>query len=98
MKIRDALNNKNVKLSKADLELIQRVRSGVYADKDVDPFEFYFEYEHKDLIHPFSSTNEPKRRFQPSKWERLKVNKFVQAIKKGWMKTLAEKKEEEEKK
>lgn len=35
----------------------------------------------------------PKRRFLPSKWERLKVNKFIKAIKKGWMKTLAEKEE-----
>jgi ribosome biogenesis protein ERB1 len=34
------------------------------------------------------NSNEPKRRFLPSKWERLKINKFVQAIKKGWMKTL----------
>ena len=34
----------------------------------------------------------------PSKWERLKVSKFIRALKKGWMKTLAEKKEEEEEK
>lgn len=47
------MNNKNVKLSKADLELIQRIRSGKYADKDVDLFDFDIEFEHKDLIHPF---------------------------------------------
>ena len=43
---------------------------------------------------------EPKRRFVPSKWERLKVSKFIQAIKKGHMKTLEEKRriaEEQEK-
>lgn len=51
----------------------------------------------KDFIHPFNA-NEPKRRFQPSKWERLKINKFVQALKKGWMKTLAEKEKEREEK
>jgi hypothetical protein len=62
MKIRDELNNKNVRLSKADLELIQRIRSGKYADKDVDPFDFYFEFDNKDFIHPFS-IDEPKRRF-----------------------------------
>lgn len=95
MKITDHLNNKNVKLSKADLELLQRIRSGKFADKDIDPFDFYMEFEHKDLIHPFNN-DEPKRRFQPSKWERLKVNKFVKALRKGWMKTLAEKEKERE--
>jgi len=88
MKITDELNNKNVKLSKGDLELIQRIRQNKYADKDVDPYDFIIEYDNqKEFIHPFDS-NEPKRRFLPSKWERLKINKFVQAIKKGWMKTL----------
>lgn len=95
MKIRDEMNNKNVKLSKGDLELLQRVRSGKFADKDVDPFDFHIEFEHKEMIHPFNS-DEPKRRFQPSKWERLKVNKIVQALKKGWMKTLEEKARERE--
>lgn len=51
------------------------------------------------MIHPFSGgMHEPKSRFVPSKWERLKVSKFVQALRKGWMKTLAEKKAEEEEK
>jgi ribosome biogenesis protein ERB1 len=77
------------------LELLQRVRSGKFADKDVDPFDFHIEFEHKEMIHPFNS-DEPKRRFQPSKWERLKVNKIVQALKKGWMKTLEEKARERE--
>ncbi len=91
LKIKDELNNKNVKLSQADLELIQRIRSGKYADPEIDPFSVFIEYDNeKEFIHPFNS-NEPKRRFQPSKWERLRVNKFVQALKKGWMKTLAEK-------
>ena len=62
LKIKDVLNNKNVKLSKGDLELIQRIRSGKYAEK-VDPYDFIVEYDNeKDFIHPFSN-NEPKRRF-----------------------------------
>ena len=93
LKINDFLNNKNVKLSKADLELIKRIRSGKYAEK-VDPNDFIVEFDNeKEFIHPFQN-NEPKRRFQPSKWERLKINKFVQALKKGWMKTLEEKEKE----
>jgi ribosome biogenesis protein ERB1 len=63
MKIRDELNNKNVRLSKADLELIQRIRSGKYADKEIDPFNFHIEFENKEFIHPFQQVNEPKRRF-----------------------------------
>jgi hypothetical protein len=45
-----------VRLSKADLELIMRLRKGKVADKNFKMNEndnFYFEYEHKELIHPF---------------------------------------------
>ena len=84
-----------MRLSKADLELIQRVRSGQFADKDLDPFDFNIEFEHKEMIHPFS-VDEPKRRFLPSKWERIKVNKIVKAIRKGWMKTLSEQEKDRE--
>lgn len=56
----------------------------------------HFEFENKDWIHPFNSATTPKRGFVMSKWERLKISKYATAIKKGWMKTLAQKKEEEE--
>ena len=62
MKIRDELNNKNVKLSSADLSLLQRIRSGKYADAEINPFDTYIEFDAKDFIHP-SMSNEPKRRF-----------------------------------
>ena len=98
-KISDYLNNKQVKLSQADLELLRRVRQGKFADAEIDPFEpFNYEIESKDFIHPLSGAPEPKRRFIPSKWERLRVSKYIQALKKGWMKTLAEKKREQDEK
>jgi len=91
-KITDYLNNKSVKLSTADLELLQRVRLGKMADSKIDPFEDWdVDLGDKGFEHPLSAAPEPKRRFIPSKWERLKVSKFIQALKKGWMKTLAEK-------
>lgn len=91
------MNNKQVKLSEADLEMIKRVREGKYADADIDPFaDWEFDQKHEDMIHPFSNAPLPKRSFVPSKWERLKVSKYIQALKKGWMKTLAEKKREKE--
>ena len=81
--------------------MLKRIRAGHFAEANIDPFEI-FEYDDSkdgDLF-KFSLNNapEPKRRFVPSKWERLKVSKFIRAIKKGWMKTLAEKKAEEEEK
>ena len=97
-KIHDYLNNKDVKLTKADLDLLRRIRQGNFADKEIDPFEDWdFEKDDAELFaHPFNQATEPKRRFVPSKWERLKVSKYMLALKKGWMKTLAQRKQEEE--
>lgn len=93
--ITDDLNNKKVRLSKADLELLIRIRKGKVADKHYrsDKDENYIEFDNKELIHPFNNY-EPKRRFVPSKWEKLRIQKFVKALKEGRMKTLEEKKED----
>jgi len=62
----------------------------------VDPYSgFDLDFGNEKFKHPFNS-DEPKRRFVMSKWERLKINKFIQSMKKGWMKTIAQQKEEEE--
>jgi len=97
--ITDDLNNKNVRLSKGDLEVLMRLRKGKVADKNFKMIndENYFEFEHKELIHPFQS-NEPKRRFVPSKHERLRVQKILKALNEGRMKTLAEKAKERQEK
>jgi ribosome biogenesis protein ERB1 len=77
-KITDYLNNKSVKLSTADLELLQRVRLGKMADSSIDPFEDWdVDFGDKGFEHPLSAAPEPKSRFVPSKWERLKVSKFI---------------------
>jgi hypothetical protein len=57
MKITDRLNNKEVKLSMADLELLQRIRKGKFADKNIDPYsqEFNFEIDNPDFKFPNSS-------------------------------------------
>lgn len=72
--ITDDLNNKQVRLSHGDLDMIQRIRKGKVADKDfnMEDESFYYEHDTTGMEHPFS-TYEPKRRFVPSKWERLKV-------------------------
>jgi ribosome biogenesis protein ERB1 len=94
--IHDYLNQKDVRLSKGDMQLILRIRQGLSAKREFDPFENPIEHDPKKYIHPYMPTQEPKRKFQPSKWERIKVNKFVKALKKGWMKTTEQKRQEEE--
>lgn len=44
-KIHDFANNKDVTLTKADLDLLKRMRGGHFADAEVDPFEVF---EHDD--------------------------------------------------
>jgi len=80
--------------------MIQRIRAGNFADTSVDPYPeaMTFDMGNTDWIHPFNAGQTPKRGFIMSKWERLKISKYAQALKKGWMKTLAEKKLEEEEK
>ena len=69
----DDLNNKQVRLSKADLDMNMRIRKGKVAEKDFDLNKDYSEFfEGNKWPHPIQS-NEPKRRFVPYKWERLKV-------------------------
>lgn len=77
--------------------MLLRLRKGKVADKNFrhDDQDFRIEFEHKELIHPFQS-NEPKRRFIPSKHERLRIQKFIKALKEGRMKTLEEKRKDRE--
>jgi ribosome biogenesis protein ERB1 len=76
-------------MSRADLDMIQRLRKGHIAEKD---FDINQDYTGETVVdpHPFMP-HEPKSRFVPSKWERLKVQKFLKALKEGRMKTLEEK-------
>ncbi len=55
--------------------MLRRLRKGMVAEADFDVNKVYpelFEDNHGKDIHPLSG-QEPKRRFVPSKWERLKV-------------------------
>jgi len=72
--------------------MLLRIRKGQVAHKDFKLNDnFIIEYEHKEAMHPFDVT-EPKRRFVPSKWERMKIFKIKKALREGRMKTLEEKK------
>lgn len=55
-------------------------------DKTISETHYDIPLDTKDFIHPMDSTLPPKRRFLPSKWERMKVNKILHAINMGWIK------------
>ncbi|CAD8088418.1 unnamed protein product [Paramecium primaurelia] len=78
--VRDELNNQDVVLSDKQLQMLDRIRTGKTAIKLAD--DYYFEHEDFNQFDLLSSYN-PKRRFLPSKWERIKINKLVQGIKLG---------------
>lgn len=87
--LNDKLNNKNVKLSKADIELIERIRSGRYPyaedDENNELFVPPIDDSNPDLQFAMSEYN-PKRRYIRSLHERKMVNRYLLAIRKGWLK------------
>ena len=94
--ITDELNNSEVRLSKADLEMIMRLRKGKTAVKDDTVFrDMSCAIPAPKMPHSLLE-NEPKRRFVVSKWERLRVQKILKALNEGRMKTLEEKRQEKE--
>ncbi len=97
--IYDMYNDEKIQLSDRELELFKRIQAGKIAEKDFEEYPEYIDYESsiKEAM-PLSAAPEPKRRFVPSKWEMMKVNKIVQLMKEGKyksLKTLAEEKQME---
>jgi ribosome biogenesis protein ERB1 len=76
----DALNDLNVELTDRQVELIRRVQGGAYAHPEHDANPDYVDY--FSGIDPIvsglnSNRYEPKARFQPSKWEKLQVDRLL---------------------
>jgi len=85
--IRDEDNQKDIVLSDKQLDTISRIIKGKAFTKKYDETDYKIELSQEDLksfIHPFDACDPPKRRFQPSKWERVKINKIMNSIKKGY--------------
>lgn len=60
-------------LTKEEMQMIRRIRAGEFPHVEVDPHLPEDDWFTRDLqLHPLSSAPEPKRRFQPSKWEEKK--------------------------
>lgn len=82
-------------LSDKQLELIDRIRSGKYASKTIATQEENYEYSYTDPF-PLHAHPPSKKRFMPSKWESMKVNKILEGILEGRIKLEQDKKEEKE--
>lgn len=74
--MKDPQTGQNIVLSKEDCAIIQRLKTGSYADSSVDPFytDLTWSFEQEVEIHPLSNRPEHKRSFIPSMWEKRKVS------------------------
>ena len=93
--IYDEMNNKTIFISDKDLELIQRIRKNLYADKNAENDD-YFEKDIPYQLHPLSSHLRPKRAFEMSKNERKVINRLVYMYKNGFLKIDEEKPKDED--
>lgn len=81
--IKDHKNQREIVLTDTDLEVIRRIRQRMYPSTATDTTSMV-EYDNPDAaIHPVSRAHPPKRRFLPSKWERMKVKRLVALLREG---------------
>lgn len=81
----DSVNDREVVLTDAQLEILQRIQRGEVAEPEFDQYENLVTYDNEDWFHPLSNKLKPKKSFQPSKWESARVAYLVRAIKNGWI-------------
>lgn len=82
--VKDPESGEMVKLTKDELEIIRRLKEGEYGDAEFEEYEPWVDFFTKTVqVMPINAAPEPKRRFQPSKWEAQKVAKIVKAIRRG---------------
>jgi ribosome biogenesis protein ERB1 len=91
--IYDSKNNSSVYLSDKDLEIINRIRKGKFANKKVGE-EDYFEDDLPYQIHPLSNHLPSKKNFNLSRNEQKTINRLVYLYKNGLMPMEKPKKQE----
>ena len=82
--IYDSKNNSSVYLSDKDLEIINRIRQGKFANKSVGEDD-YFEDDLPYQIHPMSNQIPSKKKFGFSRNEQKTINRLVYLYKNGLM-------------
>lgn len=83
--IRDELNQRDIRLTDKQLELIDRIRSGKMASKTIAATSYEVKYDYDDPF-PVHAHPPSKRNFMPSKWEQMKVNKILDGLLSGRIK------------
>uniref|UniRef100_A0A182P0N9 Ribosome biogenesis protein BOP1 homolog n=1 Tax=Anopheles epiroticus TaxID=199890 RepID=A0A182P0N9_9DIPT len=90
--VTDPQTGQKVVLSDADIALIKRIMAGRNPDAEYDDYEPFIEWFTSEVEKmPIRNIPDSKRSFLPSKAEKQKIGKYVNALKMGWMKTRAEK-------
>mmetsp|Transcript_14970 Transcript_14970/g.26205 ORF Transcript_14970/g.26205 Transcript_14970/m.26205 type:complete len:786 (-) Transcript_14970:3564-5921(-) len=80
----DARNDQSVVLTDRELVMVKRMLESKFPETGFNPNPDYVDYfTSEKMIMPLLATPEPKRRFVPSKWERMKVMKIVRGIQEG---------------
>lgn len=84
--VHDALNDKDIELTARQLELIRRIQNGAYAHPEFDANPDYIDY-YSGVDQEVSGINsnryEPKSKFQPSKWEKMQVDRLLHKLERG---------------
>lgn len=84
--VQDFLNDKNVQLTERQLELIRRLQNGAYAHPEFDGNAEYIDYfsgVDPELSGLNSNRTPEKSKFQPSKWEKLQVDRLLKKLEQG---------------
>ncbi|OQR84191.1 hypothetical protein ACHHYP_13740 [Achlya hypogyna] len=80
----DAYNDRKVVISDREMEIIRRIQAGAFAHPEFEAHADYVDYfTSEKMIHSLGNDQEPKARFLPSKWEKMKVMKIIKGIKEG---------------
>ena len=83
----DEENDEEVVLSKRDVQIIKNLHNGTYAHPEFNPYSDDYNttgiFSSEIEPHPLHLGTEPKRRFLPSRWEELRINAIVRAIRSG---------------
>lgn len=82
--IYDARNDENITLTDRELVMVKRMLEGKFPHPESNMEPDYIPY-YTSIVRetPLPSGHEPKRRFIPSKWERMKVLKIVAGMQAG---------------
>mmetsp|Transcript_6843 Transcript_6843/g.18604 ORF Transcript_6843/g.18604 Transcript_6843/m.18604 type:complete len:486 (+) Transcript_6843:232-1689(+) len=78
-KVFDEKEDREISLSRAHLELIQRLRNGAFPNKSSNG-DMRQEQNHEVAEVAWSTNHEPKRRFVPSKWEAKLVLRVIRTL------------------